>query len=197
MAEEDKVKAAKKKATKAKTAPKKKAAKKGVSGYGGGSVDMTRPHPLISIRLAPSVDSGLTGSIGEKEIINRMILSLNNAGVTTNKDLTAFFILNGLPSKLDYTNVQNPALSQLISHDTGDTIQQGTVIFSQAVSSGSLNIDLTSLIDMGNSILGGDSVFPAGPDLMTLAIQAKDTSEITSSSPFIVSGKLSWKESQT
>ena len=50
---------------------------------------------------------------------------------------------------------------------------------------------------MGNSILGGDSVFPAGPDLMTLAIQAKDTSEITSSSPFIVSGKLSWKESQT
>ena len=126
-----------------------------------------------------------------------MILSLNNAGVTTNKDLTAFFILNGLPSKLDYSNVQNPALSQLISHDTGDTIQQGTVVFSQAVSSGSLNIDLTSLIDMGNSILGGDSVFPAGPDLMTLAIQAKDTSEITSSSPFIVSGKLSWKESQT
>ncbi len=169
----------------------------GENAYGGGAVDMTRPHPLISIRLAPSVDSGLTGSIGQKEIINRMILSLNNAGVTTNKDLTAFFILNGLPSKLDYTNVQNPALSQLISHDTGDTIQQGTVVFSQAVSSGSLNIDLTALIDMGNSILGGDSVFPAGPDLMTLAIQAKDTSEITSSSPFIVSGKLSWKESQT
>ena len=169
----------------------------GENAYGGGSVDMTRPHPLISIRLAPSVDSGLTGSIGQKEIINRMILSLNNAGVTTNKDVTAFFILNGLPSKLDYDNVQNPALSQLISHDTGDTIQQGTVVFSQAVSSGSLNIDLTALIDMGNSILGGDSVFPAGPDLMTLAIQAKDTSEITSSSPFIVTGKLSWKESQT
>ena len=169
----------------------------GENAYGGGSVDMTRPHPLISIRLAPSVDSGLTGAIGEKEVINRMILSLNNAGVTTNKDLTAFFILNGLPSKLDYTNVQNPALSQLISHDTGDIVQQGTVVFSQAVSTGSLNIDLTALIDMGNSILGGDSVFPAGPDLMTLAIQAKDTSTITASSPFIVSGKLSWKESQT
>ena len=50
MAEEDKVKAAKKKAAKAKAAPKKKvakkqaakkpAAKKGVSGYGGGSVDV-------------------------------------------------------------------------------------------------------------------------------------------------------------
>ena len=52
-------------------------------------------------------------------------------------------------------------------------------------------------IDMGNSILGGDSVFPAGPDLMTLAVQPKDTSEISSSQPFIVSGKLSWKESQT
>jgi hypothetical protein len=169
----------------------------GENAYGAGAVDMTRPHPLISIRLAPSVDSGLTGSIGQKEIINRMILSLNNAGVTTNKDLTAFFILNGLPSKLDYTNVQTPALSQLISHDTGDIVQQGTVVFSQSVSAGSLNIDLTALIDMGNSILGGDSVFPAGPDLMTLAIQAKDTSDISSASPFIVSGKLSWKESQT
>ena len=169
----------------------------GENAYGAGAVDMTRPHPLISIRLAPSVDSGLTGSIGQKEIINRMILSLNNAGVTTNKDLTAFFILNGLPSKLDYTNVQTPALSQLISHDTGDIVQQGTVVFSQSVSTGSLNIDLTALIDMGNSILGGDSVFPAGPDLMTLAIQAKDTSDISSASPFIVSGKLSWKESQT
>jgi branched-chain amino acid transport system ATP-binding protein len=40
MAKEDKVKAAKKKAAKAKAAPKKKAAKKGVSGYGGGSVDV-------------------------------------------------------------------------------------------------------------------------------------------------------------
>ena len=105
--------------------------------------------------------------------------------------------MNGLPSKLDYTNVQTPALSQLISHDTGDIVQQGTVVFSQSVSAGSLNIDLTALIDMGNSILGGDSVFPAGPDLMTLAIQAKDTSDISSASPFIVSGKLSWKESQT
>ena len=169
----------------------------GENAYGAGSADMTRPHPLISIRLAPSVDSGLTGSIGQKEIVNRMILSLNNAGVTTNKDVTAFFILNGLPSKLDYLNVETPALSQLISHDTGDTIQQGTVVFSQKVSSGSLNIDLTDLIDMGNSILGGDSVFPAGPDLMTLAVQPSDTSDISSSSPFIVSGKLSWKESQT
>ena len=90
----------------------------GENAYGAGSADMTRPHPLISIRLAPSVDSGLTGSIGQKEIVNRMILSLNNAGVTTNKDVTAFFILNGLPSKLDYLNVETPALSQLISHES-------------------------------------------------------------------------------
>ena len=40
MAKENKVKAAKKKVAKAKAAPKKNAAKKGVSGYGGGSVDV-------------------------------------------------------------------------------------------------------------------------------------------------------------
>ena len=36
------------------------------------AVDLTRPLPLISVRLAPSVDSGLTGALGEREIINRM-----------------------------------------------------------------------------------------------------------------------------
>ena len=36
--------------------------------------------PLISIRLAPSVDSSITGALGEREIINRMQLSLGFSG---------------------------------------------------------------------------------------------------------------------
>ena len=164
--------------------------------FGGDPVDLTRPIPLISIRLAPSVDSGLTGAIGEREIVNRMQLALQAGGVTTNKDVEVFFILNGLPSKLDFTKVQVPSLSELISHDTGDIIQRGTTVFSTKTSAGSVEIDLKDLIDMGNSIMGGDSVFPAGPDLMTLAVQPQDTSGISSTSPLILSGKISWSESQ-
>ena len=168
----------------------------GEGAFGNGAVDLTRPIPLISIRLAPSVDSGLTGKVGEREIINRMQLKLKSAGVTTNKDVEIFFILNGLPSKLTYDKVASPSLSELISHDTGDIIQRGTVIFSTKSSSGSIEIDLDKLIDMGNSIMGGDSVFPAGPDLLTVAVQPQDTSGISSTSPMQVSGKISWSESQ-
>ena len=168
----------------------------GEDAFGGGVVDLTRPIPLISIRLAPSVDSGLTGKVGEREIINRMQLKLKSAGVTTNKDVEIFFILNGLPSKLTYDKVASPSLSELISHDTGDIIQRGTVIYSTKSSSGSIEIDLDKLIDMGNSIMGGDSVFPAGPDLLTVAVQPQDTSGIASTSPMQVSGKISWSESQ-
>ena len=168
----------------------------GETAFGNGVVDLTRPVPLVSIRLAPSVDSGLTGKVGEREIINRMQLKLKSAGVTTNTDVEIFFIINGLPSKLSFEKVQNPSLSELISHDTGDIIQRGTVIYSTKSSAGSVEIDLNALIDMGNSILGGDSVFPAGPDLLTVAVQPQDTSGISSASPMQVSGKISWSESQ-
>ena len=168
----------------------------GENAFGNGAVDLTRPIPLVSIRLAPSVDSGLTGIIGEREIVNRMQLILNSASINTNKDVNVFFILNGIPSKLTFDKVQSPSLSNIISHDTGDVIKDGVPIFSTKVSTGSTNIDLKGLIDMGNSILGGDSVFPSGPDLLTVAVQPTDTSTITAASPMFVSGKISWSESQ-
>ena len=152
--------------------------------------------PLISIRLAPSVDSSLTGAIGEREIINRMQLQLRQAGVTSNQDILLFLILNPLPSRLAFSKVQTPSLSQLIEHNAGDTLLYGTTIYSLKASAGSTEIDLTELLEMGNSILGGDSVFPAGPDLLTLAVQPQNTSGISGTTPFFVSGKISWSESQ-
>jgi hypothetical protein len=168
----------------------------GENAFGNGAVDLTRPIPLISIRLAPAVDSGITGAVGEREIINRMQMKLDSGAITTNKTVNVFFILNGNPSKLTFEKVQAPSLSNLISHDTGDIIRDGTVIFSSQASSGSTNFTLSGLIDMGNSILGGDSVYPNGPDLLTIAIQPTDTSTITQASPLVVTGKLSWSESQ-
>jgi hypothetical protein len=168
----------------------------GENAFGNGAVDLTRPIPLISIRLAPAVDSGITGAVGEREIINRMQMKLDSGAITTSKSVNVFFILNGNPSKLTFEKVQSPSLSNLISHDTGDIIAGGTVIFSTQASAGSTNFDISNLIDMGNSVLGGDSVYPNGPDLLTIAIQPTDTSTITQASPLVVTGKLSWSESQ-
>ena len=63
-------------------------------------------------------------------------------------------------------------------------------------STGSTEIDLSELLELGNSILGGDSIFPAGPDLLTVAVQPQNSSGIDQNTPFRVSGKLSWSESQ-
>ena len=160
------------------------------------AVELARPIPLISVRLAPSVDSSLTGPVGAREIINRMQLQLKQASVTTNTSIELFLVQNALPSDIPFEDAQKPSLSEIIKHKPGDTIQGGTTIFSTKSSSGSVAIDLSDLLEMGNSILGGDGIFPSGPDLLTVAVQPQDTSSFTLSSPFSVSGKISWSESQ-
>ena len=160
------------------------------------SVDLSRPIPMISVRLAPSVDSSLTGDVGEREIMNRMQLGLREAGVTSNKDLEIFVVLNCQPSNLTFEKVDAPSLSQLIEYNSFDTFEGGTVILATKVSAGSTTIDLSELLELGNSILGGDSVFPSGPDLLTIAVQPQDTAGIDFQSPVQVTGKVSWSESQ-
>ena len=50
---------------------------------------------------------------------------------------------------------------------------------------------------MGNSILGGDNVFPDGPDIITVvATLTEDPGTIGSTNPWQMSGRISWAESQ-
>lgn len=161
------------------------------------ATDLTRPQPLVSIRLAPSVDSSLTGFLGEREIVNRMQVKLDSISVTSNKEVDVFLVLNGSPSKLTFSNIGTPSLSQFIDHDTGDVLAGGVTLYTTKVSANSTgSIDLGGLVDLGNSILGGDGIFPSGPDLLTLLVQPTNTVGISSTTPFIVSGKVSWSESQ-
>ena len=159
-------------------------------------VDLTRPLPLISVRLAPSVDSSVTGALGEREIINRMQLALKQASVTANTSIEVFLLQNALPSEILFEKAQNPSLSEIIRHSAGDTLLNGTTIYSTKASNGSITFSLEELLEIGNSILGGDGIFPAGPDLLTLAVQPQNTSNISKENPFFVTGKISWSESQ-
>lgn len=174
---------------------------------GGVSVDLNSRIPLISIRLAPSVDNNIIGNLGERDIINRMQLKLKELGVSVTHDATISVVLNGNISNLNYENVGTPSLSQYIAHESGDTINEGILVYQFRASGGSesttgkrLSIssafDLSQLSDLGNSILGGDDVFPNGPDIMTICATVIDTSEVDSGSSFRVSSRLSWSESQ-
>lgn len=159
-------------------------------------IDLTRAIPLISVRLAPSVDSSVTGALGEREIINRMQLKLQEASVTSSSAIEVLLLQNAIPSTINYQKAPRPSLSEIIEHSAGDTLLEGTAIYSTKASAGSISFELEELLEIGNSILGGDGIFPAGPDLLTLAVLPQNTSQISGSNPFFVSGKISWSESQ-
>ena len=165
--------------------------------------------PLISIRLAPSVDNGVTGLLGERDIINRMQLQLQQAGMVLTHDCEVNLILNPSLSNIDFAKVTAPSLSNLVSHKVGDTVVGGTKIYSFRAQGGAqtggvgtkrlnnvTNVDLSQITDMGNCILGGDGVFPNGPDLITLAVKVINTSEVNATVPFNCSARITWSESQ-
>ena len=179
----------------------------GAPASGGSDADLTDLIPLISIRLAPSVDNNISGALGARDIINRMQLQLKSTGITLSHDCDAYLILNGSIDNKTYEVVGSPSLSQLIKHVAGDRIIGGSEIFSFRASGGTtdttgkrLNVtsefDLSQITDLGNSILGGDGVFPNGPDLLTIAVKPVDTSQINSVSPLQVYGRITWTESQ-
>jgi len=168
---------------------------------------VTIEQPLISIRLAPSVDSAIPGSLGEREIINRMQLIMDSVQIVSTHNAEVIIYLNSTLDRNDWKRVNNPSLSQLIYHEAGDQVLGGVQVFSFKAAGGKGTSDrdavgtyipLDNLDAIGNSILGGDATYPDGPDILTVAIRlAEDPSTVSTSNPFLASGKISWSESQS
>ena len=179
----------------------------GAPASGADDDELVNKIPLVSIRLAPSVDNNLTGALGAREIVNRMQLQMKSLGITLTHDCTVDLILNGASSNRSFSDVASPSLSELVQHSAGDKIVGGSVIYSLRASGGAegsggrrlpatSDFDLSQITDLGNSILGGDGTYPNGPDLLTIAILPVDTASINADSPLEVSSRISWTESQ-
>ena len=168
---------------------------------------------LFSIRIAPSVDSGIPGVFSSREILNRMQLILRSLDITTAGpvgnanpvNLLVTAVLNGVPStSTAWTNVvkgvagtPNSSLAQIADYVNGNTTITGGETTGGFFTSGTTSIDLAQVRDLGNAILGGGSsansnagIYPDGPDTLTIVVQ--NLSQI----PVAVSGRLSWTEAQ-
>ncbi len=158
--------------------------------------------PLVSIRLAPSVDSSITGALGEREIINRMQLALDSVGILTTHETEISLILNPSLSTDTFENVDDPSLCQLVKHSSTDTVSGGSQILSfRAAGAGngqtsSTTFDLSRISALGNSILGGDGIYPNGPDLLTVVANIVDSGGVSSANPYQISSRITWSESQ-
>jgi hypothetical protein len=165
---------------------------------------------LFSIRVSPSVDNGIPANFGQRELINRMQLTLKSLGVISSSpdsNLLVTPILNGVPtsSTLGWNNVvrgsnvlTNSSLSQIADYSfiEEDTIILGGEITGGFYSQGTSSIDLEDVRDLGNSILGGggllasDNVYPDGPDVLSIVVTNLSDTEVD------VLGRISWKEAQ-
>jgi len=168
--------------------------------YGEQSVTTILPGittALLSIRVSPSVDSGVTGTLGVKEIINRMQLKLFSAEVLVSGSFLIQLVLNGTTAAQSagvtpavagtlnsYARIATgtSSLSQICDHIGNCSISGGETIygFYAVNSAGSTNfsdisVDLTPLRDLGNSIIAGglsnvpnNNIYPDGPDVLTV-----------------------------
>ncbi|NBR25468.1 MAG: hypothetical protein EBU08_17175, partial [Micrococcales bacterium] len=114
---------------------------------------------LLSVRLAPSVDSGLTGVLGARDLINRMQLTLRQMDVVATGSAAIFrveLILNGKVSAGSFTAAGGSSLAQICLHGAGTTVTGGESIFSFFIYTPNVTQqDLSLVRDLGNNILGG------------------------------------------
>ena len=158
--------------------------------------------PILSIRIAPSVEASIARNFGIRNVINRMQLLLNSLGIYSQGAFLISVRLNATSTSFTPANWQAQAvgsgsLSQVIYHNPGDIIVGGDVIFAlYASAAGGTNFtvtaaDLSRVKDLGHSIIGGDGTYPDGPDVIT--ITAQNLSAATSG---VLFARLSWEEAQ-
>jgi hypothetical protein len=163
---------------------------------------------LFSIRVAPSVDNGISANFGKRELVNRMQLFLRSVGVltsTANANLLVTAIINGVPTSStpwssvvkNSTILTNSSLSQVADYsDAESTIILGGEITGGFYVQGTSSIDLENVRELGNSVLGGGdinantNVYPDGPDVLSIVVTNLSASAVD------VLGLLNWTEAQ-
>jgi hypothetical protein len=167
----------------------------------------------MSIRVAPAVDSGVTGNFGTKEIVNRMqlmlkALDLTLTGTTTGNVLVLAYLngkvfnptanVNALWKNAvnNATLIPNSSLAQIVDYAGGNYTIQGGEATGGFFTNSTGQVDLSQVRDLGNSILGGGmpygntAPYPDGPDVLTIVVSNVGTTAQT------VQARLSWSEAQ-
>ena len=174
---------------------------------------ISRVTPLLAIRIAPSVDNGQTGLLGDKEVINRMQLQLVELGVITTGAVLVTLVLNGYatggtwgawsaPRTLGGTSYTSSLAQISVNTNTAAIMVGGeSVAAFYTNTSGQTVLDLSQVRDLGNAILGGGTtstvsttyanIYPDGPDVIYVCA----TNVVVAATPSVYA-RLSWKEAQ-
>ena len=188
--------------------------------------NLTTEFVVLAIRLAPSVDSGRTGLLGVREIINRMQVKLRSLDMLTSGIFRINLYLNSTietsSPTFQFQPVGGSSLCQmaipttntvLLRSGTGESIfgflTPGTIITSGAwgvtIPYNNTSQDLGLIRELGNSVLGGGSSLdiPRGTSALNVYPDGPDILYVTAralgggiASQMAVGARLSWTESQ-
>lgn len=167
----------------------------------------TTPVPIMAIRIAPSADNGTTGLLGIKEIINRLQLQLTDMAAVTSGAVLINLILNGYCtgftgsfSSIASGTQTSSSLAQVAVNTSNTASITGGESVTALYSNGVNSIDLGSVRDLGNSILGGGTsntvptsqagVYPDGPDILYIVAVNTTAAAVT------MLARINWKEAQ-
>jgi len=175
--------------------------------------NISNSRAILGIRVAPSVDNGIAGNFGTRELVNRMQLVLRALDVLSEGQFFVELVLNPILASANFTwqNVPGTSLAQYtgfgnsgtsLEPNTGETIFgfYAGGIDGDAVPA---SYDLSAVKEISNSILGGGTseytqadfpnptgIFPDGPE--TIVVKVTNIGGGSSK----IDARLSWTEAQ-
>ena len=170
---------------------------------------------LFLLRLAPSVSNGIIGDLGQRDLLNRAQLLLQRLDVfggsgTAGNGSTGSLVVSGILNPTGLTIPQNswisinspangsqPSFAQVAVFPAQTTygnyiVGSGERIFSTISNNGQNSIDLSTLKEVCNGVIGGNGIFPDGPD--TLLVQLNVPAGFPTVTSYSVN--LFWTEAQ-
>jgi len=170
-----------------------------------------KTRSVLALRLAPSVDNGIIGTFGSRELVNRMQLVLRSMDVLSEGQFFVELVLNPIPtSTVDWLPVGGTSLAQFSNMNGQSNVDfiGGEVIYGFYAGGAEDNAvpesySLSDVKEISNSILGGGTedyenttapnpsgIFPDGPEVVGIRV-----TNIGSTSAKI-DARISWTEAQ-
>jgi len=157
---------------------------------------------VLLFRAAPSVSNTIPGNLGDREVINRSQIRLKEIEVNYNssRNIEIGGVLNASNlSGASWNNANSVSLGSastfqpsFAQYDTTFTTvpTDGEILFRFLSVSGTTRFNLDDIKEVQNSIIGGDSTYPDGPEVLALVI-ANNNAQAAS-----LDISLKWTEAQ-
>lgn len=179
----------------------------------GRSVSSGATKAILALRVSPSVDNGIVGSFGSRELINRMQLVMKDCQIVANGVFFVELVLNPTVTiASDWENVGGTSLAQYAVLSNNCELVGGEVVYAfyagdaGGFGAGASTVDLGEVKEISNSILGGGldqlivdngeptGVFPDGPEV--LAVRVTNIAGGFGNNSRSADFKFSWTEAQ-